>query len=71
MGELRSTLRLMSWTPWQSSQLGATMSPFTSSALPCMLSWYWDSTAGYFILYSAEMLALAWHLAQVKGRFIL
>ena len=43
IGELRSTLRLMSWTPWQSLQEGATISPF-QSARPWMLSWYWVPT---------------------------
>ncbi len=71
MGELRSTLRLMSCTPWQSLQLGATMSPFTSSAFPWMLSWYWEATCGYFILYSSVRFLFAWHFAQVRERFIL
>src|ERR1035438_3050909 len=49
MGELRSTLRLMSCTPWQSLQLGATMRPFSSRASPWMLSWYWAPTFGQIL----------------------
>ena len=71
MGELRSTLRLMSWTPWQSLQEGATIKPIFSSARPWMLSVYWLATCGYFMRYSAVMPGLLWHLAQVEGRLSL
>src|SRR5581483_10182384 len=70
-GELRSTLRLMSWTPWQSLQDGATISPICVNALPWMLSVYWVATCGYFIRYSAVTPGLLWHLAQVLAKLSL
>ena len=71
IGESRSTPRLMSWTPWQSLQDGATISPIFSSAgrgcCPCIAT----AASGYFIWYSLVRPGLLWHLAQVCGRFSL
>src|ERR1035437_2022013 len=71
IGDSRSTARLMSWTPWQSLQEGATMRPILSRARPWMLSMYCAAAWGYFIWYSAVRPGLLWHLAQVPGRFSL
>ncbi len=71
MGESRSTARLMSCTPWQSLQDGATIKPIFSSARPWMLSMYCDAASGYFIWYSLVRPGLLWQVAQVRGRFSL
>ncbi len=71
IGDSRSTARLMSWTPWQSLQEGATMRPILSRARPWMLSMYCAAASGYFIWYSCVSPGLLWHLAQVPGRFSL
>src|ERR1035437_4814390 len=71
IGDSRSTARLMSWTPWQSLQVGATMRPILSKARPWMLSMYCAAAWGFFIWYSSVSPGLLWHLAQVPGRFSL
>ena len=50
---------------------GATISPILSSALPWMLSMYWDAASGSFIWYSFVSPGLLWQTAQVRGRFSL
>src|ERR1035438_1474130 len=71
IGESQSTARLMSCTPWQSLQEGATINPIFRSARPWMLSMYCDAASGNFIWYSFVSPGLLWHRAQVCGRFSL
>ncbi len=61
----------MVWTPWQSLQDGATISPIFNKARPWMLSAYCTGASGYFMRYSLVSPGLLWHFAQVCGRFSL
>ena len=66
-----STLRLMSCTPWQLLQDGATINPICSKARPWMLSRYCAAAWELVMRYSSVRLLLLWQFAQVCGRFSL
>ena len=69
--ELWSTLRLMSCTPWQSLQDGATISPILSERLAVDAVLVVSRRCARSIRYAAISFGSLWHWAQVWGRLSL
>ena len=57
----------MSWLPWQSEQVGATLRPLLMSAFPWMLSLNRSTTLPISILPRLMISSLPWHRPHVSS----